>query len=175
MATRRTARPTQKLVDPENAEKPILSSHRENIATGCANAAAKGSNATAAALSASDASQLPTSREPSTVDDVIDDIDDDQAHEEESSTDSAARPSKKSVRKRKRAESKTVEDTDATDVNGMYKDIQVIDLGADIDISTPIKKSPTCDVDQFFETAAPPKNGEKYGRCKCKLCWSKYS
>ena len=46
MATRRTARPTQKLVDPKNAEKPILSSHRENIATALANAAAKASNGT---------------------------------------------------------------------------------------------------------------------------------
>ena len=46
MATRRTARPTQKLVDPKNSEKPILSSHRENIATALAYAAAKASNGT---------------------------------------------------------------------------------------------------------------------------------
>ena len=44
MATRRTARPTQKLADPKNAEKPLLSSHRENIATALANAATKTSN-----------------------------------------------------------------------------------------------------------------------------------
>ena len=96
------------------------------------------------------------------------------------------------VRKRKQAESefelsffdlcnapylqlnlgKTIEDTDETDVNGMYKDIEVIDLAnADISGTTLIKKSPTCDVDEFFEPAAPPKTGEKYGRCKCKLCW----
>ena len=66
---------------------------------------------------------------------------------------------------------KTVEDADATDANGMYKDIEVLNLGADAYISMPIKKSPTRDVDEFFEPAAPPKNGEKYGRCKCKLCW----
>ena len=45
----------------------------------------------------------------------------------------------------------------------MYKNVEVIDLGADTDISAPIKKSPTRDVDEFFEPAAPPKNGEKYG------------
>ena len=44
MATCRTARPTQKLADPKNAEKPLLSSHRENIATALANAATKTSN-----------------------------------------------------------------------------------------------------------------------------------
>ena len=66
---------------------------------------------------------------------------------------------------------KTVEDADATDMDGMYKDINVIDLGADAHISIPIKKSRTRDVDEFFEPAAPPKNGEKYGRRKCKLCW----
>ena len=44
MATRRTAHPTQKLADPKNAKKPLLSSHRENIATALANAATKTSN-----------------------------------------------------------------------------------------------------------------------------------
>ncbi|EDR05450.1 uncharacterized protein LACBIDRAFT_329738 [Laccaria bicolor S238N-H82] len=126
MATHPTAYPRQKLVDPENTEKRILSSHRQNIATGRANAAAKASDAIAAALSASDASQPPTSREPSTVGNVIDVIDGDQAHEEESAPDSAARPSKKSAtRKRKRAESKAIEDADATDVNGVYKDVDI--------------------------------------------------
>ena len=43
------------------------------------------------------------SREPSTVNDIIDIIEDDQAHEEESATDSTAHPSK-SVGKRKQAE-----------------------------------------------------------------------
>ena len=33
----------------------------------------------------------------------------------------------------------------------MYKDIEVVDLGADTDISTLIKKSPTHDVDEFFD------------------------
>jgi hypothetical protein len=41
-----TAHPTQKLTDPKNVEKPILSSHRENIATALANTAAKASNST---------------------------------------------------------------------------------------------------------------------------------
>jgi hypothetical protein len=53
----------------------------------------------------------------------------------------------------------------------MYKNVEVIDLGGDADISAPIKKSLMCDVDEFFEPAAPPKNGEKYGRRRCKLCW----
>jgi len=53
----------------------------------------------------------------------------------------------------------------------MYNDIEVIDLGADSCSPTPVKKSPMHDVDEFFEPAAPPKNGEKYGRRKCKLCW----
>jgi hypothetical protein len=53
----------------------------------------------------------------------------------------------------------------------MYKNVEVIDLGGDADISAPIKKNPTHDVDEFFEPAAPRKNGEKYGRCRCKLCW----
>ena len=44
------------------------------------------------------------SREPSTVNDIIDIIEDDQAHEEESATDSAACPSK-SVGKMEQAES----------------------------------------------------------------------
>ena len=44
MATRRTARPMQKLVDPKSSEKPILSSHCQNIATALGNAAAKASN-----------------------------------------------------------------------------------------------------------------------------------
>jgi len=66
---------------------------------------------------------------------------------------------------------KTVEGADATDANGMYNNIEVIDLGADSCSPTPVKKSPTRDVDEFFEPAAPPKNGEKYGRRKCKLCW----
>ena len=64
-----------------------------------------------------------------------------------------------------------MEGADATDADGMYNDIAVIDLGADSDSPTPVKKSPMCNVDQFFEHAVPPKNGEKYGRWKCKLCW----
>ena len=64
-----------------------------------------------------------------------------------------------------------MEGADATDADGMYNNIAVINLGADLDSPMPVKKSPTCDVDQFFEHAAPPKNGEKYGRRKCKLCW----
>ena len=63
---------------------------------------------------------------------------------------------------------KMVEGANATDADGMYNDIVVINLGAD---PAPVKKSPTHDVDQFFEHAAPPKNGEKDGRRKCKLCW----
>jgi hypothetical protein len=53
----------------------------------------------------------------------------------------------------------------------MYKNVEVINLGGDADISAPIKKSLTHDVDEFFEPAAPPNNGEKYGRHRCKLCW----
>ena len=44
MATSHMAHPMQKLVDPKNSEKLILSSHCENIATALANAAAKALN-----------------------------------------------------------------------------------------------------------------------------------
>ena len=64
-----------------------------------------------------------------------------------------------------------VEGADATDADGMYNDIAVIDLGADSDSPAPVKKSPMRNVDQFFGRAATPKNGEKYDRRKCKLCW----
>jgi hypothetical protein len=46
MATCWTAHPMQKLTDPKNVEKPILSSHCENIAMVLANTAAKASNGT---------------------------------------------------------------------------------------------------------------------------------
>ena len=62
-------------------------------------------------------------------------------------------------------------DTPQTEENGMYKDVNVMDIDSDTpsDTTKKNKKNPTADLNQFFE-AVQHMNGDKRGRCQCKLC-----
>lgn len=64
-------------------------------------------------------------------------------------------------------------DAPQTDENGMYKDVNVIDIDSDTpsdrDTVKKNKKNPTADLDHFFEAAQRAK-GDKRGRRQCKLC-----
>ena len=62
-------------------------------------------------------------------------------------------------------------DTPQTDENGMYKDVNVMDIDSDTpsDTTKKTQKNPTADLDQFFE-AVRHMNGDKRGRRRCKLC-----
>ena len=58
-----------------------------------------------------------------------------------------------------------------TDENGMYKDVNVMEIGSD-DQSNPQpknKKNPTTDIEQFFKPAKHVK-GDKRGWRQCKAC-----
>jgi hypothetical protein len=59
-----------------------------------------------------------------------------------------------------------------TDENGIYKDVNVMDIDSDTPSNTMkknnLKKNPTADLNQFFE-AVRHMNGDKRGRCQCKL------
>jgi hypothetical protein len=58
-----------------------------------------------------------------------------------------------------------------TDENGMYKDVNVIDINSDTpnDTVKKNKKNLTADLDQFFKAVWHIKN-DKHGQCQCKLC-----
>jgi hypothetical protein len=56
------------------------------------------------------------------------------------------------------------------DENGMYIDVDVLDIDTDAPSdSEKKKKNPTADIDQFFEAIGRIK-GEKRGRRRCKSC-----
>ena len=61
--------------------------------------------------------------------------------------------------------------TPQTDENGMYKDVNVMDIDSDTPSNTmkKNKKNLTADLNQFFE-AVKHMNGDKCGWCQCKLC-----
>jgi hypothetical protein len=60
--------------------------------------------------------------------------------------------------------------TPQTDENGMYKDVNVMDI-SDMPSNTMKKnrKNPTADLDQFFKAVQHIK-GDKHGQHQCKLC-----
>jgi hypothetical protein len=65
------------------------------------------------------------------------------------------------------------QDTAQTDENGMYRDVNVIDIDDDSDSPDPEKKNKnrnaTADIDHFFEPVKHFK-GDKRGRRQCKSC-----
>ena len=62
-------------------------------------------------------------------------------------------------------------DAPQTDENGMYKDVNVMDIDSDTpsDTTKKNKKNLTADLNQFFE-AVRHMNGDKRGWRRCKLC-----